>query len=98
MSMLKENLAPAIVILLAGLIVSFTVVPLQNTEWAESTRAGRSESGKGVEAPGVEVREEGDPLGGILMVVGPLIKVTILMSIGGLLTALVLRIISRIKR
>ena len=36
MTVLKENLVPKFIILLAGLIVSFAAVPLQNTEWAEA--------------------------------------------------------------
>ena len=92
MTVLKENLVPTLIILLAGLIVSFAAVPLQNTEWAEGFRTGVSERGEGVEAAGAEGSEGGQP-SGVFMVVGPLIKVTILMGIGGLLTALVLWII-----
>ena len=96
MTVLKENLVPTLIILLAGLIVSFAAVPLQNTEWAEGFRTGVSERGEGVEAAGAEGSEggqEGGTPSSALMVVGPLIKVTILMGIGGLLTALVLWII-----
>lgn len=97
MTVLKENLVPTIIILLAGLIVSFAAVPLQDTEWADGFRTEVGERGEGVEAEGAESREGGQP-SGVLSVIGPLIKVTILMGIGGLLTALVLWIIGRIKR
>jgi len=108
MTVLKENLIPTLIILVAGLIVSFAALPLQNTEWAESFRAGVGESGDGVAAEGAEGVEviadgqedgqEGDAPGGIIMVIGPLIKVTLLMGIGGLLTVLVLWIIRMVRR
>ena len=101
MTVLKRNLVPTLIILLAGLIVSFAAVPLQNTEWAEGFRTGVSESGGGVEAEGAEGSEGGEEdsaPGGVLIVIGPLIKVTILMGIGGLLTALVLWVIRMARR
>lgn len=100
MSILKDNLIPTLIILLAGLIVSFAAVPLQNTEWADGIRTGFSEDGEGSEREEADgeraVGEEGRP-GGVIMIIGPLIKVTILMGIGGLLTALVLWIIGKVK-
>lgn len=85
-------IVPTLIILLAGLIVSFAALPLQNTEWAEGFRTGVSERGEVSEAEGVAGNaggeEEGEPSGGVLIVIGPLIKVAILMGIGGLLTAL----------
>ncbi|MEM7134208.1 MAG: hypothetical protein AAF702_48510 [Chloroflexota bacterium] len=91
MTILKENLVPTLIILLAGLIVSFAAVPLQNTEWAEGIRTEVGEGAEGAEG-------EGSPPGGIIMIIAPLLKVTILMGIGGLLTALVLWIIGKVKR
>ena len=84
MALIRNNLVPTLVILVAGLIVSFAVVPLQDTEWAEGFRTE-------VGAEGVEegFGEEGEMPGGAIMVILPLIKVSILMGIGALLTALV---------
>lgn len=52
MTLIKENLVPTFITLLAGLIVSLAAVPLQNTDWAEGFRAGASERVAGVEAEG----------------------------------------------
>lgn len=84
---------PTLIILVAGLIVSFAAVPLQNTEWAEGFRSEITAEG-GEE----ELGEEGEMAGGIIMVIGPLLKVTILMGIGVGLTSLVAWIIRRLRR
>lgn len=97
MTVLKENLVPTLLILLAGLLVSLAAVPLQNTEWADGIRSGVSEGGEVVEAADAE-GSEGNAPSPVFVVVAPLIKVTLLMGIGGLLTALTLWIIGRIKR
>lgn len=106
MKLLKKNLIPALIILLAGLLVSFAAIPLQNTAWAENTRAEVGSEGGVGEALG----EEGEPSsevsgeipsgvpGGVLTMILPLVKVIIFMGIGGLLTALALWIIRLFMR
>jgi len=96
MKLLKENLVPTLIILIAGLLISFAAVPLQNTEWAEGMRAEADEHNEGSEAEGREGPPEG-LLGGVLMVILPLVKVSLLMGIGVLLTTLVSWIIRRIN-
>lgn len=93
MTFIRNNLVPTLIILAAGLIVSFAAVPLQNTEWAEGFRTESGEE-RGEEGFGAE----GEMPGGIIMVIGPLIKVTILMGIGVGLTSLALWIIRKIRR
>jgi len=93
MKMIRENLVPTLIILIAGLIVSFAVVPLQNTEWAESLRVESSEGG---EPEGFGDGENAPPMA--LLIILPLVKVSLLMGIGGGLTALVFWIIRRVKR
>ena len=88
MTLIKQNLVPIVIILAAGLIVSFAAVPLENSEWAESIRA---ESSAGGEEEGLD--GEGELPNGAVLVILPLIKVTILMGIGAGLTAFVLRLI-----
>ncbi len=91
MNVIRENLMPTLLILIAGLIVSFAVVPLQSTEWAENFRAESGEGG------GEGFEGEGAPPMALLIIL-PLVKVSLLMGIGGGLTALVLWIIRRVKR
>lgn len=93
MALLRKNLVPILIILAAGLIVSFAAVPLEDTAWAEGIRTEASAAG-GAEGFG----DEGEMPGGIIMVIGPLIKVTILMGIGVGLTSLGAWIIRRIRR
>lgn len=95
MKLIQENLAPTLIILIAGLIISFAVVPLQDTEWAESIRMSAGGFDENFEEDGMS---EGESFSRIAMVIFPLIKVTLLMGVGGLLTALVLSIIRIIKR
>jgi len=96
MKLLKENLVPTLIILLAGLLISFAAVPLQNTEWAEGMRAEADGHNEGAEREGREGPPDG-LLGSVLMVLLPLVKVSLLMGIGVLLTTLVSWIIRRIK-
>ena len=98
MKLLKENLMPALIILLAGLLVSFAAVPLQNTEWAQSTRAEVSSEGGASEALGEEGEPASEVPGGVFTMILPLVKVIIFMGIGGLLTALALWTIRLFKR
>lgn len=96
MKLLKENLTPTLIILFAGLIISFAAVPLQSTEWAEGIRAEADGHSEGSEGEGREGPSEG-LLGSVLMVILPLVKVSLLMGIGVLLTTLVSWIIRRIN-
>ena len=99
--------SPTLIILLAGLIVSFAAVPLQITEWAEGFRTSSESEGR-VAVQGADgaasaegmAPAEGDARqpGGVAMIFLPLVKVMVIMGIGGLLTALVLWIMGRIKR
>lgn len=94
MKLVKENFIPTLIILLAGLIVSFAVVPLQNTEWADTIRAAASvdvEANEGFEG-------EDAPTTGALMMLLPLVKVAIFMGVGAALTALIAWIIRLFKR
>ena len=102
MTLIKENFFPTLIILVASAIVILAALPAANSEWAEGIRNNsrdqregqQFEEGEGGE--GGEGREAAEGRGrpsGVFMIVAPLIKVTILMGIGGLLTALVLWII-----
>ena len=100
MSLIKEHFIPTLIILVASAIVILAALPAANTDWAEGIRSNsherheRGEAGQEFEEGEGGEGSEGRPRpSGVLMIVGPLIKVTILMGIGGLLTALVLWII-----
>lgn len=91
MSIVKENVVPTLIILLAGLLVSFTALPLANTEFAEGMR---------VDAPAE--RAEAEPgegemaLSGALVLL-PLVKIAAFMGVGAGLTVLVTRLVRRVK-
>lgn len=85
-TILKQYGVPTLIILLAAAVVCVAFLPLAGTEWADGFRLTTD-----------VVQEEGVPAGGIIMIVGPLIKVAILMGIGALLTALGRRL-ARIRR
>ena len=84
--MMKQYGVPILIILLAAVLVCVAFLPLGSTQWPNGFRVATD--------PAVE---EGDSAGGIIMIIGPLIKVTILMGIGVLLTALG-RQLARLKR
>ena len=94
MTIIKKNLVPMLIILVAGLVVSFAAIPLQNTEWAENMRTEVGAEGE----ERADFAEEGGPPNSSLMIILPLVKVTVLMGIGGALTALVLWLIRLFKR
>ena len=90
MSLIKEYIGPILIILAASALVVLAALPVANTDWAEGIRSDVGEAEEGAE--GFSEGDEGAPPR-VLLIVGPLIKVTILMGIGGGLTALVLWII-----
>lgn len=94
MAIIKENLIPILIILVAGLVVSFAAVPLQDTDWAENMRMEVGAEGE----ERANFTEENSPPNSSLLVILPLVKVTILMGIGGALTALVLWLIRVFQR
>ena len=98
MMTLKENVVPALIIIVAALVVAFASIPLQNTEWAEGIRTGfaSDENAEGNSTEGGEVREsvdEGPSDVGVAIYFLPLIKVSLLMGIGAFFTWLITRII-----
>ena len=96
MTLIKENLRPMLIILVAGLLVSFAALPLANTEFAEGVR-GRARDGAATENVDAQTAtEEEVALSGLLLLL-PLVKVALLMGVGAGLTALVLWIIRKFK-
>lgn len=92
MNLIKKNIGPILIILAASALVVLAALPVGNTEWAEGFRSDFGEAGEGAEGfPEGEGGEGAPPR--VLLIVGPLIKVTILMGIGAGLTSLVLWII-----
>lgn len=101
MSVVKDNFVPTLIILLAGLLVSFAAVPLANTEFAEGVRGDLAAESTGPAATDGESTEGGSteeeaPLSGVVLLL-PLVKVAALMGIGVGLTTLVTRIIRRFR-
>jgi hypothetical protein len=100
MSFVKESFIPTLIILAAAALVVLASIPLAQTDWAEGFRSGfGGEGAEQVAEAGDGEREGGDM--GAFIYLAPLIKVTILMGIGGLLTALVwgiIKLVSRSKR
>ena len=88
MPTLRESLRPIVAIAIAAAIVMFLLAPLEATEWANGFRAG-------VSAENVEGFEAGP--GGIAIIIGPLIKVTLLMGVPALITLGVRNIIGRLR-
>jgi len=74
MTLLKNNLVPVLIIIAAAALIVVLALPLASTEWAESFRPA-GEIGSESEL----LAEEGVSGLGIIMVIGPLIKVTIFM-------------------
>ena len=91
MTVVKDNIAPTLIILLVGLLVSFAALPLANTGFAEGMRGDSP-----MESAEAESAEEEVALSGALVLL-PLVKVAALMGIGAGLTVLVTGIIRRIR-
>ena len=90
MPTLKESIWPIVAIIIASALVMFAIAPLDSSEWAESMRAEFSAEG-GEDEPFAE----GEGLPGVLLIIGPLLKITFLMGIPGLITLSILRITRR---
>ena len=77
MTLIRKNIGPVLIILVAAALIIFATWPLENSQFAEGFR------GTEVIEPGGEAGFEGEEaLGGILLFVGPLIKVTLFMGVG----------------
>ena len=92
MTLIRENLLPTLIILVAGLLVSFAALPLANTEFAQGMRGGATTEN----ADAQPATEEQAALGGLLLLL-PLVKVAAFMGVGAGLTAFGLWIIRKIK-
>ncbi|MDM8528077.1 hypothetical protein QUF58_07660 [Anaerolineales bacterium HSG24] len=93
---IKESFVPTLIILVASALVILAVLPLAQTDWAETVRSSPEHEQEDME----QMTEEGEHAEHPSTVVGfvlSFIKVTIQMGIGGLLTALVLWISKRIR-
>lgn len=92
MTTIKENLVPALILIIAALIVAFASILLENTEWAEGIRAG-FEAGDSAAAAEVASSEAGPPDIDVAIYFLPLLKVLLFMGIGAFFTWLARRII-----
>ena len=97
MKLIKENIGPTLIILFASALVIMAAWPVENSAWAEGIRNQPDHHGPegGDHDYEGEHEGEGGP-GGIAMIFLPMVKVAILMGIGGLLTALGLFIAGRV--
>jgi len=99
---IKESFVPTLIILATAALVVFASIPLAQTDWAAGVRSGfGGERTEQVAEGGEEGFEEGEGDPGVALYFLPLIKVTILMGIGSLLTALVwgvVKLLSKGKR
>ena len=77
MDLIRKNIGPLLIILAAAAIVVLATWPLESSQFAEGFRTPEV-----LEAGGEEGFEGGEALGGIALIIGPLIKVTLLMGIG----------------
>ena len=89
MPTLRESIQPLLVITIVSAIVMLLLAPLETTEWAAGFREGFSaEGGEGF---------EGDGPGGVILLIAPLIKITMLMGVPALITLGVRRLIGRFR-
>ncbi len=88
MPTLKEMIWPIVLITIASAIVILAIAPLDGSAWAEGMRAGASAEGG----------EALDQLSGIIRFIGPLIKITLLMGVPGLITLGVRRAVRRVRK
>lgn len=95
---LKERLVPTLIILAAAALVILVSLPLAQTDWANGLRTSFEAQEGGEEIATVEGGEAESADMGALIYIAPLIKVTILMGVGGLLTILALGVIKLISR
>lgn len=92
MTKLKEYVVPALIIIVAALVVSFASIPLQNTDWADGIRAETSQVVEGAEGAADQ------PDMGVAVYFLPLVKVAVFMGIGAFFTWLVAFIIRQTRR
>lgn len=87
MPTLREMIRPILAITIAAAILMLLIAPLDATTWAAGFR---------VDVVAV-AREglEGDAPGGIAAIIGPLIKITLLMGVPALITLSVRNLIGR---
>lgn len=95
MKLIKENIGPTLIILFASALVIMAAWPVENSAWAEGIRNQPDHHGPEGGNHDHEGEHEGGPRG-IAMIFLPMVKVAILMGIGGLLTALGLFIAGRV--
>ena len=95
MNTIKKYAWPTIIILAASLIVALAILPLANTEFADSIRADTVTEGEGVEMGGEEGSRE---MPGAIRYVAGFIKEFLLMGVAGVITYTILRIVRRFSR
>lgn len=88
----REAIWPIIAVIIASAIIMFALDLLDNSDWADSMRAGISVEAEGGEG---DFTEEGESPINILSIIGPLLKITIFMGLPGLITLAVLRLTRR---
>lgn len=106
MKVIRNNLIPVVIIVLAAALVMFIAKPLENTQFAETERQAFSssftESDDSAAGSDTEsVAENDDPFANlplILMIPLTSVKVLGLMGLGGILTMLGLWIARKTKR
>jgi len=79
----RETIVPILAITVASAILMMLLSPLDATQWAEGFRVGS------------EVGAEEELGGGIASIIGPLLKITVLMGVPGLITLGVRNLIRR---
>ncbi len=101
MKLLNNTFIPTIIILLAAALIVTLVLPLAGTEWADSFRtesetSGEVSSDETTSEPDVfESEDTNSPA--LFMLLLPIVKVIIFMSIGGLITILIRRLIRQFR-
>ncbi|MDM8520129.1 hypothetical protein QUF64_08785 [Anaerolineales bacterium HSG6] len=93
---IKESFVPTLIILVASALVILAVLPLAQTDWAETVRSSPEHEQEDMEPSSAEGEYAELPFA-IVGFVLSFIKVTMQMGIGGLLTALVLWISKKIR-
>lgn len=81
----RETIVPILAITAASAILMLLLAPLDATQWAEGFRVGG------------EVSTEEELGGGIANIIGPLLKITFLMGIPGLITIGIRNLIRRFR-
>lgn len=90
MPTLREMIRPILAIIIASAILMLLLSTLDATAWADGFRAGVS-----AETPAAS---ESDTPGGIVNIIGSLIKITLLMGVPALITLGVRNLIGRSRK